>query len=136
MSGMIIRRPWMQNLRRGRIRMKIFRGSIGECFMCGMATIGYKPKCLQFLEFTRMTFLGTLQWIPSCWIWERVSSTSSLQWQTWTSIIQLNTMNFKVPFICYYSFVSLCSLFCALKLKLSMNFVSTLQVQRIWSHEV
>jgi hypothetical protein len=59
--------------------MKILKGSMGECFMCGMATIDYKPKCLTFLKFTRMTSLSTLQWIPSCWIQKKVSSTSSLQ---------------------------------------------------------
>jgi hypothetical protein len=32
----------------------------GRIFLCGMTTIDYKPRCLIFQKFIRMTFLGTL----------------------------------------------------------------------------
>ncbi len=74
--------------------MKICRGSLGECSLCGTITIGYKLGCLIFQKFTYMTSLGTLQWIPSCWIQKRASSTSSLQWHTWT--INIHNKHYRI----------------------------------------
>jgi hypothetical protein len=72
------RQLWMHQVKRGWTRMKICKGSMGEFVMCGTTTIGYKLVCLTSIKFTHITSLGTLQWIPSCWIWKRASSTSSL----------------------------------------------------------
>jgi hypothetical protein len=109
MSGTIIGRLWMHHLRRGWTQMKICKGLVGECFMCGTTTIGYKPRCLISLEFIRMTSLDTLQWIPSCWILEKALSTSSPQWQTWTSKIQTKHCGFQTsyPFFLLIYFLSI-----------------------------
>jgi hypothetical protein len=90
------------------MQMKICRGSPGECFVCGMTTIDYKPRCLISQKFAHMTSLGTLQWIPSYWIWKRAMSTSSLQWQTWTSIINIKHYEFQnsSPFLLSILFLS------------------------------
>jgi hypothetical protein len=58
MSGIIIGRPWIHHLKKGWTWMKIYRGSMGECSMCGMATIGYKFGCLISLKFIHMTSLS------------------------------------------------------------------------------
>jgi len=83
-------------------------GSMGKCSMCGIIILDYKPKCPISLEFTWMTFLGTLQWIPSCWIRKRASFTSSLQSQTWTSKIQTKHCGFHIsyPFFLLICFLS------------------------------
>ncbi len=108
---------------------------MAECSMCGMASVGYKHGCITSLEFTRMTFHGTLQWIPSCWLW--TEPRPPLHWNDKHAQVRfkLNIVNFKVLFISYYSSVSLYSLLYALVSKLYMNFVSTFHVYRIWSHE-
>jgi hypothetical protein len=61
-----------------------------------------------------MTSLGTLQWIPSCWIQKKALSTSSLQWQTWTSKIQTKHYGFQssnpfLPLVCYFFNSLLCA---------------------------
>jgi hypothetical protein len=58
----------MHHLKKGWTQMKISKGSMGECSMCGTITTDNKLGCLTFQKFTYMTSLGTLQWIPSCWI--------------------------------------------------------------------
>jgi hypothetical protein len=136
MSGMIIGRLWMHHLTRGWMGMKICRGSMGECSTCGITIIDYKPRCLISLEFTQMTFLGTLQWIPLCWIWERALSTSSLQWQTWTSKIQTIHYGFHIscPFFLLICFLSI-SCFVHWSWSFFVNFVGSPQICPIWSHE-
>jgi len=59
MSGTMIGRLWMHHLRRGWMWMKIYKGSMGECFVFGMVTIVYKHGCLLYLKFIHMTSLGT-----------------------------------------------------------------------------
>ncbi len=71
------------------------------CSLCG-TTIGYKPRCQIYQEFSQKTSLGTLQLLLSCWIREKASSNTLLQWQTWTSKIHTEHYRFQSSNLYYF----------------------------------